>query len=527
MSTARIVELMAYAVTIDPRAAQRQLDCVEGAPTDLLAGHSFLAVILGDFGRAVTALGGPHEMGESPLLAAVRDYVHAICLARVPDGLGAHRVDPRAVDADLIGFLMCEAAMTSGQIALAELIASDVLASGGAPTPMRTWTRLVRSRSLCFLGRLDEARAECDQVLATSTDLPVTHRVARGVGGFIDGHMGRRTALGRWCEQLRVDIPEPSTYADSVVFLLAALAQSAAGNPTAAADVLVFGAGGLDMPLLPLVLQAYGYDVLVEAALANAQVPEAGAFLAAFDALPIAAHSMAAAARERARARLALVRTEHAESVAAAETSAELAAEVGGELYVIRADILRAVAEAALGDGPSGHRQLDEIARTAARSSSSQVVDWAVHELRAVGRGIRGFPGIGWDTLNAQQQVIARLAAQGRRNREIAEAMHLSEKTVESHVARILLALGATNRVGIGRELGGATVDPAFGHDLTARQREVAVLVADGCSNGETARLLGISEKTVEKHVASLFERLGVRSRAAIAARVRGAVVPT
>jgi len=93
-------------------------------------------------------------------------------------------------------------------------------------------------------------------------------------------------------------------------------------------------------------------------------------------------------------------------------------------------------------------------------------------------------------------------------------------------VAAILAALGATNRVGIGRELGGRTVDPVFGHDLTARQREVAMLVSDGRSNADISRLLGISEKTVEKHVAGLFDRLGVHTRASVAACVRGTPAP-
>jgi len=529
MARARVVQLMAHAITIDPGAAERQLGTVEIVGDDVLAARCFLAVVLGDFERAIVALEGPHRPSDSVLLAAVRDYVHAVCLARVPADLGAHRVDLGTPEGALVGFLLCEAAMTSGQIALTERLATDVLALSGPDDPMRTWTRLVRSRALSFLGRLDEARVECQRVLAEATGLPVTRRVAQGVAAFIDAHSGsgRGTDLGRWCERLREEVAEPSTYADSVVFLLAALAQSAAGNPTAAADVLRFGAGGPGMPLLPLVIRAYGYDVLVEAAVANAQIPDAHALLTAYDTLPVSDHPMASAARERARARLALVRTQHAASVTAATSSAELAAGVGGELYVVRANVLRALAEAASGEGAPGRHRLDDLARTAARSGSQEIHAWSVRELEAVGRRVRGFPGIGWDTLSTQQQVIARLAAQGLRNREIGEAMHLAEKTVESHVATILAALGATNRVGIGRELGGRAVDPVFGRELTARQREVAVLVAEGRSNADISRLLVISEKTVEKHVASLFVRLGVRTRAAIAACVRGATGPT
>jgi DNA-binding NarL/FixJ family response regulator len=91
----------------------------------------------------------------------------------------------------------------------------------------------------------------------------------------------------------------------------------------------------------------------------------------------------------------------------------------------------------------------------------------------------------------------------------------------------VLAALGTTNRVGIGRELEGDEVDPVFAAQVTPRQRDVAVLVARGLSNGAISTSLGISEKTVEKHVGDLFDRLHVRSRSALAARVRGASATT
>ena len=52
---------------------------------------------------------------------------------------------------------------------------------------------------------------------------------------------------------------------------------------------------------------------------------------------------------------------------------------------------------------------------------------------------------------------------------------------------------------------------------LTARQAEVAVLVADGRTNRQIGRALGISEKTAEIHVSNIMGRLGVPSRAGVA----------
>ena len=55
---------------------------------------------------------------------------------------------------------------------------------------------------------------------------------------------------------------------------------------------------------------------------------------------------------------------------------------------------------------------------------------------------------------------------------------------------------------------------------LTARQREVAELVAQGLSNAEIAQALFISVRTVESHLDHIYTRLGIRSRVALASRV-------
>jgi DNA-binding NarL/FixJ family response regulator len=49
---------------------------------------------------------------------------------------------------------------------------------------------------------------------------------------------------------------------------------------------------------------------------------------------------------------------------------------------------------------------------------------------------------------------------------------------------------------------------------LSPREEEVLRLVAEGLTNKEIARQLRVSENTVKTHVTSLFNRLGVDSRA-------------
>jgi len=48
---------------------------------------------------------------------------------------------------------------------------------------------------------------------------------------------------------------------------------------------------------------------------------------------------------------------------------------------------------------------------------------------------------------------------------------------------------------------------------LTAREAEVLLWVAQGKSNGDIALLLGMAEKTVKKHMGSIFDKLGLEGR--------------
>jgi DNA-binding NarL/FixJ family response regulator len=53
---------------------------------------------------------------------------------------------------------------------------------------------------------------------------------------------------------------------------------------------------------------------------------------------------------------------------------------------------------------------------------------------------------------------------------------------------------------------------------LTGRERETAILVAQGKSNRAIARALGIGERTVEGYVAAALSKLGFSSRTQLAA---------
>lgn len=82
------------------------------------------------------------------------------------------------------------------------------------------------------------------------------------------------------------------------------------------------------------------------------------------------------------------------------------------------------------------------------------------------------------------------------------------------------LSILSTPRVGppAGLRSGRVRVDPL--DRLTDREVEVALLIADGLSNVETAARLHVTRRTVEFHLTNAYRKLGVRGRAGLAAAV-------
>src|SRR5699024_10794569 len=69
---------------------------------------------------------------------------------------------------------------------------------------------------------------------------------------------------------------------------------------------------------------------------------------------------------------------------------------------------------------------------------------------------------------------------------------------------------------GAGGACDGAGGDPAVA-GLTGREREVHDCLAEGLSNRQIARRLGIGENTAKTHVARVLRKLGLQSRIQVA----------
>lgn len=71
--------------------------------------------------------------------------------------------------------------------------------------------------------------------------------------------------------------------------------------------------------------------------------------------------------------------------------------------------------------------------------------------------------------------------------------------------------------------------DPWTAPDFNARQLEILGLVQDGKSSGVIGTILGLSRRTVEWHLARIFDALGVHTRvqAVVRARELGVLSPS
>jgi len=126
-----------------------------------------------------------------------------------------------------------------------------------------------------------------------------------------------------------------------------------------------------------------------------------------------------------------------------------------------------------------------------------------------------------WAAIPATPQPVLRehhdaaLAAARDAVPESAFAAAVAEGSAMSQAQAIACALGEPAQPKARSDAG-----PAAAHrgPLTRREQDVAVLVARGLSNGEIAGELVISVRTVETHVQHIMDKLGVGTRAQIAA---------
>ncbi|RKQ92004.1 regulatory LuxR family protein [Solirubrobacter pauli] len=224
--------------------------------------------------------------------------------------------------------------------------------------------------------------------------------------------------------------------------------------------------------------------------------------------------------------------------------AARLLAAAGSELQrmapVDRSRSRLVVLEAALerGDRDDAERWADDADAWALFSGLSTASAWALvgrSHLAATGGRLTDAARTAEAAIDAYARVGARLEAERARTlygRWLGEAGVKADALAALERAEERLhALGADQERAVavrelrklGRRAPRRDAAPAGGRlaGLSARESEVAALVADGATNQAVADALFLSVKTVESHLRNIFAKTGVSSREALAATVR------
>ena len=94
----------------------------------------------------------------------------------------------------------------------------------------------------------------------------------------------------------------------------------------------------------------------------------------------------------------------------------------------------------------AAERALREGLQLADGMGAAPLVEAARQELRALGLRPRRSAVTGPDSLTPTERRVAELAASGLTNRQAAEALFVTVKTVETHLARVYQKLGISTR---------------------------------------------------------------------------------
>jgi predicted ATPase/DNA-binding CsgD family transcriptional regulator len=196
--------------------------------------------------------------------------------------------------------------------------------------------------------------------------------------------------------------------------------------------------------------EVFRLDVLCEAELACGDVDAAGRSADRLDALAARLHldGHIGAAR-RARAAVALARGDHDQAKRLASEAAERFALVDRPIDAARACLLEGVALAGLGETRAALGRVESAHASLEACGAVLYRDQAEAALRRLGRRTPRRPGAAGAALSPREVEVAELVGAGLTNRQIGERLFLSEKTIESRMARIFKKLGVTSRTAV------------------------------------------------------------------------------
>lgn len=428
-------------------------------------------------------------------------------LERLPDG-----------DTGLFArYAFAEAALACARVGLAlrtaPRSAATFLERDGQRHHFATVIEVLAARTAAFAGQVATAR---DLLPAEDGAEPERIRLlADATRALVVGNTGDRAATRELVTRVQALLPEGLDRIDLGAVLLCAYGLLGAGEVQAALRLVV----GFDWDASMVIDRVLVDEVLVHGAVRSDDLGAAEAWLARVEEFagdPIADSTLA-----RSRSRVALLAGRVDEAIAEADRAVAMAEREHRVIEVAESRICAARARIAAGRRADAAHLLEPAALDADRHGFHAVRRSADRVLRLTGRRIRPLPGSVSDGLSARERDVLELLLDGSENADIAARLGLSEHTVRAHVSRILAAYGMPSRVAlIGHaRWPDAPPDPSAWTDLTPRQRDVVALAVTGCATAEMAAQLGISERTVEKHLADVKERWHVTTRIQLVVR--------
>ena len=319
---------------------------------------------------------------------------------------------------------------------------------------------LAKAYPLSMRGRLVEAAAACEEALESSR--------LTGNPRFLSWALwerGRVCCLSGDLEAAIAHTEESAAARGGLVHSVRSWGQPGftlgfalikAGEPARGREVLLEAFGGPDAAWVVPVRRCMAWELLCRADIALGRIDEASQWVERGERwakeLPLGLPTSEAA---RSRAELLLAQGDARGAAAEAEKARDAGRGVGA---ILDAAFSRAVLGRALAEAGERERAIEEL-RVAERDLDSYGAhrgrDTARRALRKLGarsepRGASG-AGTGLGALTEREREVAELVTDRHTNREIAERLFLSEKTVESHLRNVFARLTVASRVEVAR----------------------------------------------------------------------------
>lgn len=331
------------------------------------------------------------------------------------------------------------------------------LAQATGQSPFIPGLLVLETNALFMKGRIAEALAVAEDatdaaILTGNDQFAVWALWADAVVSSAAGETDRALTGAR--EAVARSAGGAETFFSSLSRLHLAAALSAAGDAAAARVELAAFEAGPDQRLLDL-RGGHGWELLVQTQLSLDDLAAAsGSAEAAEGRARASGLPQRIATAMCARAAVRLAGDDAGGALRAARAAQAEATPAGNPVLSARAQALVGAALGRLGDRPAAVAELEQAERTLFACGALREADRAAQELRRLGRRSPRRPRsasarAGTDALSAREREVAVLVAAGKRNRDVAAALFVSEKTVESHLARIYDKLGVRSRAAL------------------------------------------------------------------------------